>query len=74
MEEHITAEGLAQHTSVLASAEFEGRLPASEGEELTLRYLTTAFAQLGCTPAGDKQGPHTPHFLSLSLYILKIDK
>jgi hypothetical protein len=56
MEQHITAKGLAEHTSVLASPEFEGRLPASQGEERTLRYLTTAFAQLGCSPAGDKQG------------------
>jgi hypothetical protein len=52
----ITANGLAQHTRVLASPEFEGRLPASEGEERTLRYLTTAFAQIGCSPAGNKQG------------------
>ncbi len=51
---NITAEGLTEHTKVLASPEFEGRLPASAGEVLTLGYLATAFAQAGCTPGGDK--------------------
>ncbi len=48
----ITAEGLIQHTLVLASDEFEGRLPASEGEIKTVDYLTRQFSALKCSPAG----------------------
>eukprot|EP00005_Dracoamoeba_jomungandri_P000354 CAMPEP_0174256420 /NCGR_PEP_ID=MMETSP0439-20130205/5655_1 /TAXON_ID=0 /ORGANISM="Stereomyxa ramosa, Strain Chinc5" /LENGTH=569 /DNA_ID=CAMNT_0015339013 /DNA_START=5 /DNA_END=1711 /DNA_ORIENTATION=- len=51
--DQITAEGLANHTLILASDEFEGRLPASKGEEKTLKYLEEEFTKLGLEPGGD---------------------
>lgn len=46
----ITAEGLAAHIQVLASDEFEGRAPATRGEELTVAYLREQFESLGLQP------------------------
>ena len=46
----ITAEGLAAHIQVLASDEFEGRAPATPGEERTVTYLRDQFASLGLQP------------------------
>ncbi len=40
----------AEHVRVLASDEFEGRAPASQGEEKTVTYLRDRFAELGCEP------------------------
>ncbi|MDA1370559.1 MAG: M28 family metallopeptidase [Proteobacteria bacterium] len=41
---------LHRHTSVLASDEFEGRAPATPGEEKTIAYLQEEFARLGIGP------------------------
>jgi len=49
----IRAENLARHLSVLASDEFEGRAPATRGEELTVAYISEQFAAAGLQPAGD---------------------
>ena len=49
----ITAEGLANHIQVLASDEFEGRAPATRGEELTVAYLRDQFASLGLQPGNN---------------------
>jgi Zn-dependent M28 family amino/carboxypeptidase len=46
----ITAEGILKHTRQLASDEFEGRLPGTRGEDLTVEYLTGAFQALGLKP------------------------
>jgi len=46
----ITAADLLRHTRVLASDEFEGRAPASPGEERTVRYLIEQFQQSGLQP------------------------
>ncbi|MCW1717363.1 M28 family metallopeptidase [Pseudoalteromonas sp. A3] len=46
----IKADELAAHIKVLASDEFGGRAPSSEGEKLTLDYLTTQFKALGFEP------------------------
>jgi Zn-dependent M28 family amino/carboxypeptidase len=46
----ITAEGLSSHIQVLASDAFEGRAPATRGEELTVTYLREQFASLGLQP------------------------
>jgi Zn-dependent M28 family amino/carboxypeptidase len=46
----ITAEGLSSHIQVLASDTFEGRAPATFGEELTVTYLRDQFASLGLQP------------------------
>ncbi|WP_409425517.1 M28 family metallopeptidase [Pseudoalteromonas sp. RW-H-Ap-1] len=46
----IKADELAKHVKVLASDEFGGRAPSSEGEKLTLDYLTKEFTALGFEP------------------------
>ncbi|MFP6828175.1 MAG: M28 family peptidase [Gammaproteobacteria bacterium] len=48
----IDAEKLRETVAVLASDEFEGRGPASSGDIMTQRYLSTALEELGYTPAG----------------------
>ncbi len=54
-EAQIDETDIARHISVLASDEFGGRAPASEGEKKTLDYLTRAFQELGVQPGnGDR--------------------
>ncbi len=51
----ISGERLLEHIRVLSSDTFEGRLPATHGEALTLAYLVHEFRRLGLEPA-DKAG------------------
>jgi len=44
---------LAHHVQVLASDAFEGRSPASKGEELTVAYISDEFRKLGLKPPVD---------------------
>ncbi|MDG2523786.1 M28 family metallopeptidase [Stenotrophomonas sp. HITSZ_GD] len=53
---HIDAEALSRHVRVLASDEFEGRAPASAGEQRTIDYLVEQFRQAGLQPGGDAGG------------------
>ncbi len=46
----MEADGLLQRISTLASDEFGGRAPMSEGERLTLDYLETQFKAMGLEP------------------------
>jgi Zn-dependent M28 family amino/carboxypeptidase len=46
----LTTDELAQHIQALASDEFEGRAPASKGEELTIDYIANQFKQYGLQP------------------------
>lgn len=46
----ITTNDLGRHVSKLASDEFEGRAPASRGEELTIRYLIETLKGAGLEP------------------------
>ena len=46
----IDTEGLLQRISTLASDEFGGRAPMSEGERLTLDFLETQFKEMGLEP------------------------
>lgn len=46
----VVEEILHQHIAVLASDEFEGRAPATPGEEKTVNYLETEFKSLGVKP------------------------
>jgi Zn-dependent M28 family amino/carboxypeptidase len=55
--ESITPNELLQHIRVLSSDEFEGRLPGTRGEELTVAYLTDQFKQLGLQ-AGNPDGTY----------------
>jgi Zn-dependent M28 family amino/carboxypeptidase len=53
----ITADGLAAHIRRLASDDFEGRAPASRGEEKTVQYLIEQFQRLGLRP-GNPDGTY----------------
>ncbi len=53
----IDADRILEHIRTLASDEFEGRLPGSKGEELTVAYLTGQFQQLGLAP-GNPDGTY----------------
>ena len=46
----ISAEDFAQHVKVLASDEFGGRAPGSDGEQKTADYLVAQFQRLGLQP------------------------
>lgn len=50
----ITAPDLAADTQTLSSDEFEGRAPASPGEEKTIAYLEQEFLKLGLKPGNGK--------------------
>jgi Zn-dependent M28 family amino/carboxypeptidase len=57
-EEAISGDAMLQHIRVLASDEFEGRAPATRGEELTVDYLTKQFKAFGLEP-GNPNGSWT---------------
>jgi hypothetical protein len=50
----ITSAKLARHIATLASDEFEGREPGTEGERKTLAYLEREFAAAGAAPANGR--------------------
>ena len=56
----ITVETLLAETKMLASDEFGGRAPGSEGEEKTINYLTDQFSGLGLIP-GNPDGTWVQH-------------
>ena len=57
----ITDVELADHVKVLASDKFGGRSPSTEGEKLTLDYLTKEFKALGFEPGnGDSYFQEVP--------------
>src|SRR5262245_54182260 len=43
----IRADDIAQHVKVLASDEYEGRMPGTRGEEKTLAYITKQLRAYG---------------------------
>ncbi|MBE0667034.1 MAG: peptidase M28, partial [Bacteroidales bacterium] len=47
----ITVEDMKDRISVLASDDFQGRAPSTEGEEKTISYLAEQFKQIGLKPA-----------------------
>jgi len=49
----ITGESLMTHIETLSSDEFEGRAPASRGEDLTIEYLVTQLEEMGVEPGMD---------------------
>jgi Zn-dependent M28 family amino/carboxypeptidase len=49
----FTKAGLEQHIKTLASDEFQGRRPFTEGEKKTLSFLETQFKELGLEPGND---------------------
>ena len=57
----IESAGLLEHISTLASDEFGGRAPMSEGERLTLSYLEKQFKEMGLKPMfGDSYRQSVP--------------
>lgn len=48
----IDAQALSRHVRVLASDEFEGRAPATDGETRTVQYLIEQFRSYGLQPGG----------------------
>jgi Zn-dependent M28 family amino/carboxypeptidase len=48
--ENINTDDIKKHIQTLASDEFEGRLPTTAGEELTLDYLVTELRNMGLAP------------------------
>lgn len=53
----ISKDSLLRTIRVLASDEYEGRAPASKGEELTIQYLESEFKKLGLKP-GNPDGSY----------------
>jgi Zn-dependent M28 family amino/carboxypeptidase len=53
----MTAAELTKHVKVLASDEYEGRKPATKGEELTVAYLTKELKRIGVEP-GNPNGTY----------------
>jgi Zn-dependent M28 family amino/carboxypeptidase len=49
----ITADGMKNRISVLASDDFLGRAPSTAGEEKTIHYLEGQFSKLGLQPANN---------------------
>jgi Zn-dependent M28 family amino/carboxypeptidase len=49
--ESITVDDIKNSISVLASDDFQGRAPATTGEEKTIKYLAEQFKQIGLKPA-----------------------
>src|SRR6266536_1188661 len=53
----ITPDGLLAHIKMLASDEFEGRAQGSKGEELSIKYISDQFNQIGLSP-GNPDGTY----------------
>jgi Zn-dependent M28 family amino/carboxypeptidase len=54
---YINGQRLLQHIRVLSSDAFEGRAPASHGEDVTVAYLIRQFRELGLEP-GNPDGSY----------------
>ena len=46
----IDEDGMKKHIAILASDEFQGRAPPTQGEEKTIQYLKEEFEKIGCIP------------------------
>jgi Peptidase family M28 len=55
-----TEAALKQHTTVLASDAYEGRLPGSRGDTLSVAYIIKQFRQVGLRPAAPGGGFEQP--------------
>ncbi|HYH87085.1 MAG TPA: M28 family metallopeptidase [Pyrinomonadaceae bacterium] len=53
----INSEDIMRHTRTLSSDEYEGRGPGTNGEELSVKYLTEQFQKLGLKP-GNPDGTY----------------
>jgi len=64
----ITAEDLAKDTQILASDEFEGRAPASEGEIKTINFLRDEFQKVGLKPGNGES-----YFQEIPMVVMEAD-
>src|SRR2546425_8224445 len=53
----ITPDALLAHIKILSSDEFEGRAPGTKGEELSIKYISDQFKQIGLKP-GNPDGSY----------------
>src|SRR5437762_1301991 len=53
----ITPDGLLAHIKILASEEIESRAPGTKGEELSVKYISDQFKQIGLKP-GNPDGSY----------------
>jgi Zn-dependent M28 family amino/carboxypeptidase len=65
----ITADGMKKHLSIIASDDFQGRAPATVGEEKTIAYLSEQFKKEGLEPANNGS-----YFQEVSLVKITPDK
>jgi Zn-dependent M28 family amino/carboxypeptidase len=73
----FTKEGLEKHIEILASNEFQGRRPFTEGEKKTIAYLEAQFKQLGLEPGnGDSYLQEVPmvEITAIANPIMKVTK
>ena len=61
---------LHEHIAVLASDEFEGRAPATPGEEKTIAYLEQQFKSLGIGPGNADSYFQSVAVLKLPLLVM----
>lgn len=57
----ITEQSLLTHIEILSSDEFEGRAPATRGEDLTIEYLVNQLEEMGVEP-GMPDGTYIQEF------------
>lgn len=62
----FTAESFASHVQTLSSDEFEGRRPATAGEEKTVAYIEQAYARVGLQPGVNGGYRQSVPFVELS--------
>lgn len=55
----LSSAALIEHVRVLASDEFEGRAPGTNGERLSVAYIERAYAAAGLQPGGTVQADGT---------------
>ena len=64
----INKEDLIKNVRILSSAEFDGRLPGSEGYNKAAQFVADKFFELGLTPAGNEM-----YFQNLNIEYNKIE-
>lgn len=60
-EQAITTESLLEPVEVLASDDFEGRAPATRGEDLSVEYIASRLQEMGISP-GMEDGNYIQEF------------
>ncbi|MFC5741999.1 M28 family peptidase [Dyella tabacisoli] len=63
----IVVPDLARHIKVLASDEFEGRMPGSKGEQRTTDYLIQQFQRIGLEPGNNGSWLQTVPYIATTL-------